>query len=64
MNISCTYSRPYLDGQTAEAGSPRPPDGNSGVTCGVRRTPLRAAHVANTPLAFHYNTTTHRAGSE
>ena len=27
--------------------------GNSGVTCGVRRTPLRVTHVTNTPLAFH-----------
>ena len=28
-------------------------DGNSGVTCGVHRTPLRVTHVTNTPLAFH-----------
>ena len=27
-------------------------DGNSGVNCGVHRTPLRVTHVTNMPLAF------------
>ena len=28
-------------------------NGNSGVTCGVHRTPLRVTHVTNTPLTLH-----------
>ena len=38
-------------------------DGNSGATCGVRRTPLRplrVTHVKNTPLAFHSALRTHK----
>ena len=54
-HIGLPGRRPSADAVCEHARAPNGDAhaGNSGVTCGVHRTPHRVTHVTNTPLEFH-----------